>query len=508
MQADSITTININDRLLYIEDFEELFTDVQLRRLLADQKTFTDSIPKFLTDEILNRYRKEKVKEGFRLESFLKLNFELPEETPSVFRSNTSDSVEVHINKLWDVLTIHPVKSGGTLIPLPHRFVIPGGRFREVFYWDSYFTLLGLQAAGRIDLVECMINNFAYLLDRFGFIPNGNRTYFLSRSQPPFFSMMVELLSEEKGEAVFVNYLHQMEKEYRFWMDGDGELLDGNRSNRRVVLMPEGEVLNRYWDSLNTPRPEGYAEDVETAEKAGGGDPEIFRHLRAGAESGWDFSSRWLKDGMNLHSIHTTGIVPVDLNCLLLHLEKSLGRTFLLIHNRAMSQYYYHKAEQRTAAIHKYLWNEGIKMFVDYDHQSNKPTGCATAATVYPLALRIAAQNQAGEVARQIDSKFLQPGGLLTTEVHSGQQWDAPNGWAPLQWMGYKGLLNYDYGSLAKKIKNNWMGNVERIFKTTGKLTEKYDVVNGAKSAGGGEYPNQDGFGWTNGVYLKLKSGK
>jgi alpha,alpha-trehalase len=147
-------------------------------------------------------------------------------------------------------------------------------------------------------------------------------------------------------------------------------------------------------------------------------------------------------------------------------------------------------------------------MFVDYDHQQNKPTGCATMAMVYPLVLRVAAQNQAGEVARQIDSKFLQPGGLLTTEVNSGQQWDAPNGWAPLQWMGYRGLMNYNYGTLAGKIKNNWMDNVERVFKTTGKLTEKYDVVNGAKSAGGGEYPNQDGFGWTNGVYLKFKSGK
>ena len=497
---------NMNrSKFLYIEDLQELFVDVQTKQVLSDQKTFVDCEPKQAVEDILKQYKEEKNADGFNLKAFVLNNFELPvnKGLPSTF--TVKATAEEHVNQLWDVLTKLPEESNGTLIPLPEKFIVPGGRFREIFYWDSYFTMLGLQVAKRVDLIESMINNFAYLIERFGFIPNGNRTYFLSRSQPPFFSLMVELLSEEKGNDILIKYLPQLEKEYAFWMDGAELLSKENKHEKRVVLMPDGEILNRYWDSLNTPRPEGYVEDMEVEENAENSDGEIFRHLRAGAESGWDFSSRWFADNKNINTIHTTDIVPIDLNCILQHLEKTLAKVYLIVDNKTGAELFGSKYEQRKAAIQKYLWSGDNKMFADYDFIKSKSTGIATAAMVFPLFFKIADNEQAKTVADILGNEFLQPGGILTTLVNSGQQWDAPNGWAPLQWMAYKGVMNYGFIEFANKIKHSWIKNIERVFTQTGKLTEKYNVVDISVDAGGGEYPNQDGFGWTNGVYLKFK---
>ena len=494
-----------NDKLLHIEDLQELFVDVQTQQVLSDQKTFVDCEPKFPVDVILYEYRTQKATDDFNLKNFVTTHFKLPVNKGLPESFIISATAEEHVNRLWDVLTKYPEESNGTLIPLPEKFIVPGGRFREIFYWDSYFTMLGLQVAKRVDLIESMVNNFAYLIDEFGFIPNGNRTYFLSRSQPPFFSLMVELLSEEKGNEVLLKYLPQLEKEYAFWMDGAELLSVVNNREKRVVLMPGGEILNRYWDSLNTPRPEGYIEDMEAAEKAQNSDGEIFRHLRAGAESGWDFSSRWFADGMRLDTIRTTDIVPIDLNCLLLHLEQTLAEIYNRLNEKNKAENFHSKYFNRNEAIHKYLWSEANRMFADYDVVKSGSTAIATAAMTFPLFVRIATKEQANVTAAQLEYDFLKPGGIITTLVTSGQQWDAPNGWAPLQWLAYKGLMNYGFKELADKIKINWINNVERVFKQTGKLTEKYDVVDLSLNAGGGEYPNQDGFGWTNGVYLKLK---
>ena len=366
--------------------------------------------------------------------------------------------------------------------------------------------MLGLQVAKRIDLIENMVNNFAYLIDKFGFVPNGNRTYFLSRSQPPFFSMMIELLSEEKGENTCVKYLPQLEKEYAFWMKGKEMLTEQNNVQRHVVRMKDGEILNRYWDELNTPRPEGYLDDLHTAQFAGEAGSEIFRHIRAGAESGWDFSSRCFKDQKNLSTICAADIVALDLNCLLLHLEETLSKAYKLkgaVDNAEWSE----KAIQaRRDAIQKYLWDETSQAFTDFDLNNGEPNRAATVIMVYPLFFKLASQKQAQAVTGKLRERFLQPGGLLTTLNVTGQQWDAPNGWAPLQWMAFKGALNYGETAFADQLKQNWITNVDAVFKSTGMLMEKYNVVEPMLNAEDGEYPNQYGFGWTNGVYLKLKS--
>ena len=176
-----------------------------------------------------------------------------------------------------------------SLVPLPHRYVVPVGRFREIYYWDSYFTMLGLEQSGRHDLVVDMVQNFAWLIDTFGHVPNGNRSYYLSRSQPPFFAAMVELLAERDGERVYATYLPQLAREYAFWMDGVARLAPGS-AYRRVVRLKDGTILNRYWDDRETPREESYREDIETARTSTRPAHEVYRNLRAAAESGWDFS--------------------------------------------------------------------------------------------------------------------------------------------------------------------------------------------------------------------------
>ena len=137
-------------------------------------------------------------------------------------------------------------------------------------------------------MIENMVNNFSYLIDEIGYIPNGNRTYFIGRSQPPFFSLMVRLLSEEKGEEVLIKYLPQLEKEYNFWMKGSEALNEKNSTAFHVARMPDGELLNRFWDTNETPRPESYREDVELTHQSRQNAEILYSNLRAGAESGWD----------------------------------------------------------------------------------------------------------------------------------------------------------------------------------------------------------------------------
>ena len=161
-----------------------------------------------------------------------------------------------------------------------------------------------------------MVRNFAWLIDRYGHVPNGNRSYYLSRSQPPFFPLMVELLAAREGSAAYQEFLPQLRREYDFWMDG-ADSVEAGQARRRVVRLPDGALLNRYWDDRDIPREESWREDIETARASGRPPAEVYRNLRAAAESGWDFSSRWFADGRTLGTIRTVELAPVDLNSLL-----------------------------------------------------------------------------------------------------------------------------------------------------------------------------------------------
>jgi alpha,alpha-trehalase len=314
---------------------------------------------------------------------------------------------------------------------------------------------------------------------------------------------MVKLLSEVKGRDILVDYIPQLEKEYNFWMKGSEFLNGNNLSVHRVALMSDGSILNHYWDESDTPRPESYKEDVELAHTSK--DRNImYRHLRAGAESGWDFSSRWFKNVTDFSGIHTTEIIPVDLNCLLFYLEQTLAEAYQLSNDNASSGKFKSFANKRKIAIDKYCWNKEKGFYFDYDYVAGMQKQSLTLAGLYPLYFQIITQEQADAVAAKLLQNFLHPGGLITTTETTGQQWDAPNGWAPLQWISIQGLAKYGHNKLAKEIAKRWMGINEKVYRNTGKMMEKYNVVATDLEAGGGEYPAQDGFGWTNGVYLAL----
>jgi alpha,alpha-trehalase len=265
-----------------------------------------------------------------------------------------------------------------------------------------------------------------------------------------------------------------------------------------VVRLLDGTVLNRYWDERAAPRDESYLEDVQIASQSSRPQGVVWRNLRATAESGWDFSSRWLADGKTLATVRTLDLLPPDLNSLLVHLEQTLAKAYQI------NGEYAQRAQARSDAIQRIIWDTQDGVFTDYLWQTGTTTGNITAATLYPLFLKVATQSEADIVAQTVSNKLLAPGGLATSLVDSGQQCDAPNGWAPLQWIAVIGLRNYGYDQLAETTATRWVGENIGLYGTEAKLVEKYNVTVAGGAGSGGEYATQIGFGWTSGVLLAL----
>jgi len=483
------------------EAYPELFVAVQGSALYPDSKTFVDLEPLYDAAFINSEYSRLSIDEGFELRQFVEAHFR-KEPLTDVTATREKDICQ-HIRSLWPVLSRQPevLSDYSSRLPLNHAYVVPGGRFNEIYYWDSYFTQLGLAAQGELELLRSMVDNFADMIASLGFIPNGNRTYFCTRSQPPFFALMVELLVEQGDEGAYQRYFNALQREYAFWMAGAAEL-DPDSAHRRVVNTSKG-VLNRYWDEVDTPRQESYKEDIELVYESGRHAAELYRDLRAGAESGWDFSSRWCT-GDSLGSIRTTEILPVDLNVLLYLLESTLMRAADTTGQAEMAGVYERAAQKRATLIQNIFFDaEGY--FADLDSKKLTSTGKLSLATLFPLFAGVASAEQAKSVAVQVEQHLLRQGGWVTTEIHSGQQWDAPNGWAPLQWIAFVGLKRYGFVDLAELAAKRWLHTNELIFNLHGKMIEKYNVEQPEQLSGGGEYVVQDGFGWSNGVYLALR---
>ncbi len=494
------------DPLTPADRYQELFVAVQTGGIFSDSKTFVDAMPRQQPAAILAAYRARSAEPGFDLAAFVHAHFVLPAVPDSCYKSDPTQPLRDHIDALWTVLTRHPAEHPpqGSLLPLPHAYVVPGGRFGELYYWDSYFTMLGLTASGQADLLHCMADNFSYLLDTYGVIPNGTRTYYLSRSQPPVFALMVELF-EDHGVRPELAYLPHLRKEYAFWMRGAGHLAPG-QACRRVVRLADGSLLNRYWDERDTPREEAFIEDTRTAAASSRSAPEVYRDLRAAAESGWDFSSRWLEPGGGLESIRTTAILPVDLNCLLFKLESKLAELAGAAGD-ADAPAFRQRAHARRQAIERLMWQEDEGAWFDFDWQQHRLRTNLTAAAAMPLYVEAASATQAARLAGTFAARLLEPGGIATTERVSGEQWDQPNGWAPLQWLAIGGFARYGHQALAHEIAHRWLATVASLYRREYKLVEKYALhpaEEGAVGGGGGEYPLQDGFGWTNGVVRRL----
>ena len=492
--------------------FPGLFEAVQLGRVFRDNKTFVDAAPRQRPATILAAWQRVKSQPGFQLKAFVEAHFILPTDSVATFRSNVQAGLRHQLDTLWTVLArpaappTDPTDSLAayrSLLPLPKPYIVPGGRFREMYYWDSYFTMLGLAEAGKGQLLRDLADNFAFLISRYGFVPNGTRSYYLSRSQPPFFASMVNLIAKDQGNGMLLRYRPALEREYRYWMQGAEQLAPGTAAHR-VVRLPSGAVLNRYWDESTQPREESYAEDVEAAKRSKQPTAQFYRNVRAAAASGWDFSSRWFQAGGGLPTIQTTDLVPVDLNCLLYQMEQTLAEACRVAGQPVLARDYTAKANRRKAALLALSWDTKAGWFQDYNWRKRQRSAVRTLAGVYPLAFGLASLAQANRVAAVLKGNFLRPGGLVTTLSKTGQQWDAPNGWAPLEYLAVEGLRRYKQLPLADTVAHRWVSLNRRVFTQTGKLLEKYDVVDPNRPAGGGEYPLQDGFGWTNGVLLRL----
>ncbi|WP_257557258.1 alpha,alpha-trehalase TreA [Sphingobium sp. CFD-2] len=477
------------------EIYGDLFRAVQTQRLFPDGKTFVDAVPRRSPEAIMADFRSSRPQDKEALRSFVLANFAVPG-----VNDRNAGTLRRHIRTLWPTLVrqSEAVAPGSSALPMEAPYVVPGGRFREIYYWDSYFTMLGLAVDGQQPLIESMLTDFTAAIERYGHIPNGMRSYYLGRSQPPFFALMLGL-SKQGDHAVDARRLAALRREYDYWMTG-ASCVDAGGACARVVKMPDGTLLNRYWDDVPQPRDESYAEDVATAaEDRTRPAQALYRHLRAGAESGWDFSSRWLADPRRLSSIRTADIVPVDLNSLMLIVEETIARRCGEARDGACADRFTRLARQRRGALDRYFWVAREGRYADWDRTARKPTPVLSAATLYPLFAGAASPAQAKAVGATVRSELLAVGGLRTTTLRTGQQWDTPNGWAPLQWIAIAGLERSGEAALAREIARRWLGTVTAAYVETGRMLEKYDVEE-RKPGGGGEYPTQDGFGWTNGV--------
>ncbi|SDF34081.1 alpha,alpha-trehalase [Halorubrum xinjiangense] len=489
----------------------ELFRAVQRRDLFDDDKRFVDAEPRVDPDLLFERYLTRRNRDDFDLESFVEEQFRLPEPVGVAPNLAASRSMKDHVSSLWGALTRafdDADAAGSTLVPLPNPHVVPGGRFREMYYWDSYFTAEGLAADDRTDLVAGMVENIASLLDRFGFVPTGNRTYYDSRSQVPLFYRMLRVLEREEGFDAVAPHVNALRTEHEFWMDGADRVArdDGPAAHRRVVGLSDGTVLNRYWDDRARPRPESYYEDRRLADRVPVDDrPALFRDVRAACESGWDFSSRWLA-GDDLTTIRTTELVPVDLNAVLFGMESALAEWLPRVGRTAAGERYADLAARRREAINRYCWDAEAEFYVDHSWTDDRRSDRLTLAAVAPLFTGVATEDRAAAVADRLRRDFLRPGGLVTTLEATGEQWDAPSGWAPLHWMAVTGLRRYGHEDLADDVASRWVDLARSSFDETGRMAEKYDVRTAEAASDLGEYELQYGFGWTNGVVTALSA--
>jgi alpha,alpha-trehalase len=480
-------------------------------RILDDSKTFADATPLSPPSAIEREFQRLQPGAPDDLRRFVLQRFRLPDkDAPPVPAALSRLDLRAHIKALWPYLARAPDKGDapGSRLALPKPYVLPGGRFRELYYWDSYFTMLGLALDGRQDLVEGMIDDFGALLDRYGRIPNGARTYYLSRSQPPVFYLMTTL-SKDTSAAGMSRRLRWLLKEHAFWMRGEDAVKPG-QAKLRVARLPDGALVNRYADDCGGPREESLREDIETAGRAGRSPEEIGRELRSAAESGWDFSSRWFGDGASLSTIRVTSISPIDLNSLMFGMEREISRLCSRVPHKDCAKPFSERAERRRMAVERHFWDPYLGVYKDLDLMTGEGAPGVTAAAAFPLFVGLASPAHGRAAAARLEKALIASGGLRTTARRTGQQWDAPNGWAPLQWVAYQGLRRYGRGRAAELIRRRWLQTVKTEYAASGRLLEKYDVEH-TGAGRGGEYPAQDGFGWTNGVvraFLELEPPK
>lgn len=472
----------------------DLFVDLHRSGLWPDQKVISDSILLAPAEQIVAAYAEAKAKAkslahshgAVDLMAFYHRHFRPAQGALDSYRTDPAHGPKAHLAAIWPHLSrpADDPDERSSRVPLPHPYVVVGGRFQEAYYWDSYFTQLGLLKTGQHAPVRAMLDNFAHAVATFGHIPNGFRSYFLTRSQPPFLAAMVRDYGRATGDpaGAYATYLPAMAAEHRYFTTTDHQV----------------GGLGRYWDTADGPRVEMYGHDLQRLDFAAD-HPAYFRNLRAACESGWDFSSRWLTDARDIGTIRTTELWAVDLNCLLLQTEEILAEA-------SGDPTYAAAADARRQAISDRFFDAARGFFFDVEIATGALSPRTTAAGLFPLYVGAATQDQAERAVAWMKAHLWAEGGLLTTDMTCGQQWDSPNGWAPLNWIAVQGLRRYGFVDLACDLRRRWLATCDTVFEASGKFVEKYNVINPLAASGGGEYALQDGFGWSNGVYLDLSA--
>uniref|UniRef100_A0A7S2WW33 Trehalase n=1 Tax=Rhizochromulina marina TaxID=1034831 RepID=A0A7S2WW33_9STRA len=556
-----------------------LLEAVQLSGLFNDSKTFPD-MPLLVDPEVaLAAFAAENPQGDAALEAFLGKYFGAEGEDivaaepvdwtpdPPVLASISNQTLRSFFRSLhgiWPSLVrrtsdaVHQHPQRHSLLWREHSVVVPGGRFRESYYWDSYWIVRGLLLSGMHSTAQGVVLNLLDDVKRFGMVPNGGRCYYTNRSQPPFLALMVLDVTRGSGNLTFAREaLPHLESEYEWWL-----------RHRHVSVTQDGaaHVLARFDSSATAPRPESYAEDLATVEQAkvdGVGDDGLYAEIAAGAETGWDFSSRWMCGGPRdkragdypLSSLCTRAIIPVDLNAVLYRVELALAWLYVAVDKKkedsaelgilrrmderdladvltpelhSRGHYFVDQARKRKAAVHAVLWDEVAGHWRDYVLHSSAsrryrnsttvPTSSLAANPVSNwaaplwagLAHSLSAEQQRRVVASLKAAELVQVGGALTTNEPSGQQWDSPNAWAPLQFMLALGLQDglgahhHEAQDLGRNLMSAWLDSNLVGFQEYQSMYEKYDAMAPGEYGGGGEYVPQSGFGWTNGVALEF----
>ncbi|XP_060206752.1 probable trehalase isoform X2 [Lycium barbarum] len=405
-----------------------------------------------------------------------------------------------------------------TLLPLKNPVIIAGSRFREVYYWDSYWIIRGLLVSKMYETAKGIVTNLISLIDQYGYVLNGARAYYTNRSQPPVLAGMIVDIYNQTGDLDLVRgSLPALLKEYHFWSSGIHRVTiqDAQGSNHS---------LSRYYAMWNTPRPEASTIDKKTATKLPNicEKREFYRDLASAAESGWDFSSRWMRNESDLTTTSTTSILPVDLNVFLLKMEIDIVFLANIIGESSVVAQFTEASQNRQKAINCIFWHAEMGQWLDYwlgssntsediykweDLHQNKKSFASNFVPLWTELFRSDKITTQKVVQSLRSSGLLQPAGIAMTLSNTGQQWDFPNGWPPLQHIIIEGLARSgleEARALAKDIAVRWIRTNYVAYKKTGAMYEKYDVTKCGAAGGGGFYVAQTGFGWANGVVLAL----
>ncbi|XP_005328394.2 trehalase isoform X1 [Ictidomys tridecemlineatus] len=509
----------------------ELLHQIQMARLFPDDKQFVDMSLSTAPDQVLQRFRELAEAHNHsiprqQLQEFIQQHFQAVgkelqpwtpgdwKESPQFLQKISDAKLRVwawQLNQIWKKLgkQIKPEVLSQperfSLIYSKHPFIVPGGRFVEFYYWDSYWVMEGLLLSEMTETVKGMLQNFLDLVKTYGHIPNGGRVYYLQRSQPPLLTLMMDRYVAHTNDITFLREnIETLALELNFW------------TVNRTISVHSGEKsynLNRYYVPFGGPRPESYSKDAELAETLPEGDREaLWAELKAGAESGWDFSSRWLVGGPNpdsLSSIRTSKLVPVDLNAFLCQAEGLMSNFYSSLGNHSQAERYRNLRAQRLAALSALLWDEQKGAWFDYDTEKGKNlefypsnlaplwAGCFSDPATVDKALKYLEDSQV----------LTYQHGIPTSLRNTGQQWDFPNAWAPLQDLVIRGLAKSSSPrtqEVAFQLAQNWIRTNFDVYSQKSAMYEKYDISNGGQPGGGGEYEVQEGFGWTNGMALML----